>query len=82
MDIGLLVNHSVVKENTENLSMAHYPNLSPFKRLYATVTNLITEVRPVSSLHRSIAKIDKICKFTREQNASFSTKAINSLTKL
>ena len=48
MDIGLLTGHSVVKENTENLSIAQYPNLSPHKRLYATVTNLITETRPVS----------------------------------
>ena len=47
-DIGILTGHSAVKENTENLSMAHYPNLSPNKRLYATVTNLITETRPVS----------------------------------
>ena len=48
MDVGLLTGPSVVKENTENLSIAQYPNLSPHKRLYATVTNLITETRPVS----------------------------------
>ena len=46
--MGILTEHSTIKENVENLTMADYPLLSPVKRFYAPMTNLITETRPVS----------------------------------